>query len=77
MRKYSTEYWLHHLEYVMGIKEKADIETSNFEWTKSNITKILNDEIPYGMTGTNIGKALIKYLEKYDQIKYRKFLNSC
>ncbi len=29
------------------------------------ITRILNDEIPFGMTGTNGAKALIEYLEIY------------
>ena len=72
MRKYSTEYWLHHYEYVMGHKDKADIDTSNDDWTKNNITRILNDEIPFGMTGTNGAKALIEYLEIYYPNKIQK-----
>ena len=65
MKKYSTEYWLRHYEYAMGYKERIDIDTSNVNWTKANIKKLLNNEFPYGMTGTNITKAIIEYMKKY------------
>ena len=65
MKKFSVDYWLRHYEYAMGKTEKIDIDTSNVDWTKNNITKILNNEMPYGMTGTNGAIALIKYSEIY------------
>jgi hypothetical protein len=65
VKKYSTEYWLHHYEYAMGYKEKTDIDTSNAQWTKSNIKRILNKKFPHGMTGTNILEALIEFVKKY------------
>ena len=37
IEKYSYEYWLHHFEYVMGYKEKLDIDTSNTQWTKRDL----------------------------------------
>ena len=72
MKKYSVDYWLHHYEYVMGHKNRADIDTSNADWTKNNITRILNGDMPYGMTGTNGAIALIKYLEIYHPQKIQK-----
>ncbi len=72
MKKFSVDYWLRHYEYAMGKSEKDDIDTSNVDWTKNNITRILNDEMPYGMTGTNGAIALIKYLEIYhpEKVQY-------
>ena len=66
MKKYSPEYWLQHYEYAMGYKEKADIDTSNADWTKTNIIRILNKEFPHGATGTNITKAIIEYVKIYN-----------
>lgn len=65
MKKYSQEYWLQHYEYAMGYKEKSVLDTSSAEWTKSNIDRILNNNFPHGMTGTNLIKALIKFVEIY------------
>jgi hypothetical protein len=65
MKKYSTEYWLRHYEYAMGHKERVNIDSSNANWTKNNLTRVLNDEYPFGMSGTNIAIALIQYLEIY------------
>ncbi len=65
MKKYSTEYWLAHYEFAMGHKSKIDFDTSNIDWTRNNIQKVLQNEIPYGMTGTNGAIALIEYLKKY------------
>jgi hypothetical protein len=65
MEKYSIEYWLAHTEYVMGNKDKIDIDTSNADWTRNNMERIFRNEMPYGMTGTNGAKALIQYVEKY------------
>ena len=75
MKKYSAEYWLHHYEYAMGYKEKADIDTSNVEWTKSNIKRILNKEFPHGMAGTNISKALIEFVKKYQLRQEQEVVN--
>ena len=69
MEKYSTEYWLVHYEYAMGHKDKINIDVSNAEWTQNNIKRILNNEKPYGMTGTNGAKALIEYIDKYHPSK--------
>jgi hypothetical protein len=66
MKKYSTEYWLRHYEFAMGHKERVDIDSSNANWTKNNLTRILQDEYPFGMSGINIANALIQYLEKYE-----------
>lgn len=72
MKLYSVDYWLHHYEYAMGHKPKLEIDTSNVDWTRSNITKALNGEIPYGMTGTNGAIALIKYVEIYNSDKVQE-----
>ena len=64
-RGYTSEFWLSHYEYAMGHKPKVDGDTSNVDWTKKNIEKILNNEFPYGMTGTNGAIALIEYLKIY------------
>ena len=50
---FTVDYWLHHYEYAMGHKPKLDEDTSNVNWTRNNLTKILNGDMPYGMTGTN------------------------
>ena len=50
---FTVDYWLHHYEYAMGHKPKLDEDTSNVNWTRHNLTKILNGDMPYGMTGTN------------------------
>ena len=65
MKKYSPEYWLHHFEYTMGYKDKAEMDTSNVTWTRSGLTKILNGEAPYGWTGTNGAKALVEFMKRY------------
>lgn len=65
MKKYSTEYWLQHYEFAMEITEKSEIDTSNAKWTKTNLTRVFNNEFPYGMTGTNITEALIEYVRKH------------
>jgi len=65
IEKYSYEYWLHHFEYVMGYKEKLDIDTSNTQWTKRDLIKILNGKFPYGWTGLNGAKALIQFIKIY------------
>jgi hypothetical protein len=46
MKKYSTEYWLAHYEFAMGHKSKINIDTSNIDWTRNNIEKVLQNEIP-------------------------------
>ena len=65
MIKYSVEYWLNHFEYAMGYKDKLAIDTSNAEWTRANLTKIINGHFPHGFTGQNLSKALILYVMKY------------
>jgi hypothetical protein len=65
MGKYSVEYWLNHYEYAMGYKDKSNIDTSPAEWTKANLIKIINGQFPHGLTGLNLSKALILYIEKY------------
>ncbi len=72
MKKYSTEYWLAHYKFAMGHKSKIDIDTSNVDWTRDNIEKVLQNEIPYGMTGTNGAIALIEYLKEYNPDKVQK-----
>jgi hypothetical protein len=74
MKKYSPEYWFAHYEYAMGKKEKLDIDTSNADWTKNGLTKILNGEAPYGWTGTNGAIALVNYIEKYHPEKLNEVL---
>jgi hypothetical protein len=69
MEKYSVEYWLAHYEFAMGHKPKINIDTSNVDWTRNNIEKVLHNEIPYGMTGTKGAMALIEYLKKYHSDK--------
>lgn len=69
---FTVEYWLHHYEYAMGHKPKLDEDTSNVNWTRNNLTKILNGEMPYGMTGTNGAKALIKYIKIYNPDKVQE-----
>ena len=64
-KNYTVEYWLSHYEYAMGHKPKVDGDVSNVDWTKKNIEKILNNEFPYGMTGTNGAIALIEYMKIY------------
>ena len=63
MKKYSTEYWLQHYEYAMGYATKSEMDTSNADWTRANLTRIFNGEFPHGMTGTNITKALMQYVK--------------
>ena len=65
MKKYSIEYWLKHYEYAMGHKDKSNIDTSNAEWTKASLVKIINGEFPFGLKGYNLSKALILYIKKY------------
>jgi len=65
MKKYSNEYWLHHYEYAMGYKKKIEIDTSDANWTKKNITKVLNGENPFGMTSTNGAKAFVEFIKIY------------
>ena len=65
MKKYTPEYWLHHFEYAMGYKDKLDIDTSNVDWTRGGLTKVLNGEAPYGWTGTNGAKALVEFMKIY------------
>ena len=72
MKKYSTEYWLAHYEFAMGHKSKINIDTSNVDWTKNNIEKVLRNEIPYGMTGTNGAIVLVEYLKEYNPDKVQK-----
>lgn len=69
MKRYSVEYWLAHYEFAMGHKKKIDIDTSNADWTRGNIEKVLHNKIPYGMTGTNGAIALIEYLKIYNPDK--------
>ena len=47
----------------MGYAAKSEMDTSNADWTRANLTRIFNDEFPHGMTGTNITKALIQYVK--------------
>jgi hypothetical protein len=74
MEKYSPEYWFAHYEYAMGKKAKLDIDTSNADWTKNGLTKILNGEAPYGWTGTSGAIALVNYIEKYHPEKLNEVL---
>jgi len=74
IKKYSSEYWLHHYEYVMGYKEKLDIDTSNEKWTKAGLTKILNGKFPYGWTGKNGAIALIEFIKLYHSDKLKNII---
>jgi len=65
MAGYTSEFWLAHYEFAMGHKQKIDEDTSNVNWTRSNIEKILKNKFPHGMTGTNGAIALIEYIKIY------------
>ena len=83
---YTKEYWLRHIEYVRGIKPKADDDRSVVQWTRKNVESLLSGNVDgvFGMDGVPVLQGFIEYLDLYHTKEekdiaintYKRYLNT-